>query len=202
MELLDKVQDDEALMEEFNTSVTHGIYVSNMAYFLAKAVGLPEQQCYEMSIAGVLHDVGKIKASKLMYVEQSDHNFVVKQMNYLRRHPFLGFDILKDRGYSDFVLESILFHHENFDGTGYPSNLSGDLIPIGARILRICDVFVALITKKAYRPAHDIESALEFMIDDVKNFDMKIFLTFMELVHEIDVERDIKKINKPLGKAW
>lgn len=193
MELFDKLQDNEAVMEEFHTSINHGIYVSNMAYLLAKEVGLQEARCYELAVAGMLHDIGKVRASKLLYVEQADHNFVVKQINYLRRHPFLGFDLLKNQGYSDFILESILFHHENYDGSGYPSNLSGELIPIGARILRICDVFVALVTKKAYRPAHDVDSALEFMISDVKNFDMKIFLTFMNLVSEIDVDRDIKK---------
>lgn len=193
MELIDKLQENEAVMEEFNTSINHGIYVSNMAYLLAEEVGMTKAQCYELAVAGMLHDIGKIRASKLLYVEQADHNFVVKQINYLRRHPFLGFDLLKDKGYSDFVLESILFHHENYDGSGYPSNLSGDLIPIGARILRICDVFVALITKKAYRPAHDVDSALEFMISDVKNYDMKIFLKFMNLINEINVDRDIKK---------
>lgn len=191
--MLDQLQNSEAVMEELNTSVMHGIYVSNMAYLLAKEVGLSEEECYELAIAGMLHDIGKIRASKLMYVEQPDHNFVVKQMNYLRRHPFLGYDLLRNEGYSEFVLESILFHHENFDGSGFPSNLSGDMIPIGARILRICDVFVALISKRTYRPAHDVDTALEYMIDDAKYFDMNIFLKFMNLLNEIDVDRDVKK---------
>ena len=93
------------------------------------------------------------------------------------------------------MLESILFHHENYDGSGFPGNLSGDLIPLGARILRICDVFVTLVTEKAYRPAYDIDNALEFMIGEVKNFDMKLFLAFMNLVREIDIDKDIKKMN-------
>lgn len=191
--LIDQLQNSEAVMEELNTSVMHGIHVSNIAYLLAKEVGLSEEECYELAVAGMLHDIGKIRASKLMYVEQPGHNFVVKQMHYLRMHPFLGYDLLKDQGYSEFVLESILFHHENYDGSGFPSNLPGDMIPIGARILRICDVFVALISKRTYRPAHDVDTALEFMIDDAKYFDMGIFLKFMNLIHEIDVDRDIKK---------
>lgn len=193
MELLQELQDDEAIMNEFNTSVSHGIYVSNLAYRLGYEAGLSEEECYQLAVAGMLHDIGKIRAARLMYVDQSDHNFVVKQMNYLRRHPFLGFEILKDKDYTDFILESILFHHENYDGSGYPSNLSGEMIPIGARILRICDVFAALTTKKAYRPAHDANSALEFMITDVKNFDMKIFLKFMNMVNDTNVEKEMKK---------
>ena len=114
-------------------------------------------------------------------------------MNYLRTHPFLGFEILKREGYSEFIQESILFHHENFDGSGYPSNLSGDTIPIGARVLRICDVFAALTTRKAYRPAHDADSALDFMISDVKNFDMKIFLKFMNMINDRDIAKEMNK---------
>ena len=114
-------------------------------------------------------------------------------MKYLRQHPFLGYEALKDQGYSDLVLESILYHHENYDGSGFPDNLSGKEIPVGARILRICDVFVALVSRKAYRPPHSKDAALQFMIGDVKYFDMEIFLAFMNLVDEIDVDRDIKK---------
>lgn len=193
MELIDKIQKNDEVMEEFHTSINHGIYVSNTAYLLAEEIELKEEQCYELAVAGMLHDIGKIRASKLLYVEQPDHHFVIKQLNYLRKHPFLGFDLLKDKGYSDFVLESILFHHENYDGSGFPSNLSGDLIPLGARILRISDVFVTLVTDKTYRAAYDVDTALEFMIGEVKNFDMKLFLAFMNLVRDIDIDRNIKR---------
>ena len=155
-------------------TASHSNRVAEMVLVLAAALGLGPDETTPIHIAAHLHDIGKIKASRLLYVEQEDHNLVVKQMNYLRTHPFLGFEILKREGYSEFIQESILFHHENFDGSGYPSNLSGDTIPIGARVLRICDVFAALTTRKGYRPAHDADSALDFMISDVKNFDMKI----------------------------
>ncbi|MEI3227156.1 MAG: HD domain-containing phosphohydrolase [Lachnospiraceae bacterium] len=193
METLEMLQNEEEILDKFNTSISHGIYVSNLAYFLGTAIGLDESACHELAIAGLLHDIGKIKASRLLYVEQEDHNLVVKQMNYLRTHPFLGFEILKREGYSEFIQESILFHHENFDGSGYPSNLSGDTIPIGARVLRICDVFAALTTRKGYRPAHDADSALDFMISDVKNFDMKIFLKFMNMINDRDIAKEMNK---------
>ena len=99
MELgIEQIQNSKTVMEELNTSIMHGIYVSNMAYLLSKEIGLSEEQCYELAVAGMLHDIGKIRASKLMYVEQPDHNFVIKQINYLRRHPFLGYDLLKNKG--------------------------------------------------------------------------------------------------------
>ncbi len=85
-------------------------------------------------------------------------------------------------------MESILYHHENYDGSGYPENLSGENIPMGARILRVCDVFAALISDRSYRRAFDRETAVELMIDEVKNFDMEIFLAFMRIIHDVNLD--------------
>ena len=101
-------------------------------------------------------------------------------------HSTLGYEELKDQGYSDFVLESILYHHENYDGSGYPANKAGEDIPIGARILRVCDVYAALISDRPYRKAFDISAVMELMIDEVKNFDMQVFLAFQRVVHNGD----------------
>jgi HD-GYP domain-containing protein (c-di-GMP phosphodiesterase class II) len=98
-------------------------------------------------------------------------------------HSSLGYEELKGQGYSDFVLESILYHHENYDGSGYPSNKSGEDIPIGARILRVCDVYAALSSDRPYRKAFDQDMVMELMIDEVKNFDMEVFLAFQKVVH-------------------
>ena len=81
-------------------------------------------------------------------------------------------------------METVLHHHENMDGSGYPDNLSGEDIPYGARIIRICDVFSALIADRPYRKAFEEDVAVELMIDEIKNFDIKIFLAFQRVVHE------------------
>ena len=83
------------------------------------------------------------------------------------------------------MLESILYHHENYDGTGYPSNLSGKEIPLGARILRVCDVYAALSSDRPYRKAFDITTVIDLMIDEIKNFDMEVFLAFQRVIHEV-----------------
>ena len=82
----------------------------------------------------------------------------------------------------------MLHHHENYDGSGYPDNLRGNEIPLGARILRVCDVFAALVSDRAYRAAFREEVAMELMIDEIKNFDMKIFLAFQRVVGAEDFE--------------
>ena len=189
------VLSEENICESVREPVMHGICVSNLAYMLAVELGMEESGCYELSLAGMLHDIGKMRLISCVYREEEE-TLTVEQMRYIRMHPKLGFDILKDRGFSDFILESILYHHENYDGSGYPENLSGENIPMGARILRVCDVFAALISDRSYRRAFDRETAVELMIDEVKNFDMEIFLAFMRIIHDVNLDVILGKEEK------
>ena len=170
----------------------HGMLVSNLAYAVAEEMGLPHEQCYELAIAGMLHDIGKLKLTSYINGQEQDP-LVIEELKYVRMHSALGYEELKGQGYSDFVLESILYHHENYDGSGYPSNKAGDDIPIGARILRVCDVYAALISDRPYRRGFDISSVMELMIDEVKNFDMQVFLAFQRVVHNGDGQNFYKR---------
>ena len=126
---------DRLLDFDLSEELNHGIAVSNLAYAVAAELGQDEEFCYQMAIAGMLHDIGKLKLEG--YINGQEQNpMVIEELKYVRMHSTLGYEILKDQGYSDYVLESILYHHENFDGSGYPSNRSGKDIPMGARILR------------------------------------------------------------------
>ena len=161
--------------------IIHGMEVSNLAYDVGKELGLPVKLCHELADAGIVHDIGKIPLSG--YVE-GDDTLVVEEMRFVRMHAQLSYELLKDRGYSSFILDAILYHHENMDGSGYPDNLSGEKIPYGARILRICDVYSALTSNRPYRRAFDRDTAIELMIDEIKNFDMEIFIAFLKVVHD------------------
>lgn len=162
--------------------IEHGIQVSNLAFRVGKQMGLSEETCHELAVAGVLHDIGKLRLYN--YIAGEENPMVVEEMKYVRRHPELGYESLKDRGYSRFVLDSIYYHHENYDGSGYPENLAGEKVPMGARILRICDVYAALTSKRTYRDAFSSETAMKMVIDEVKNFDMQVFLAFQRAIHE------------------
>ena len=173
---------DRILEFDLSAELNHGVVVSNLAYAVAAEMGRDEAFCYQMAIAGMLHDIGKLKLTGYINGQERDP-LLIEELKYVRMHSSLGYEELKDQGYSDIVLQSILYHHENYDGSGYPSNLSENSIPLGARILRVCDVYAALSSDRPYRKAFDVSTVIELMIDEIKNFDMEVFLAFQRVVH-------------------
>ena len=173
---------DRLLDFDLSEELNHGIAVSNLAYAVAAELGQDEEFCYQMAIAGMLHDIGKLKLTDYINGQENDP-LLIEELKYVRMHSSLGYEELKDQGNSELVLQSVLYHHENYDGSGYPSNLRGDSIPLGARILRVCDVYAALSSDRPYRKAFDVSTVIELMIDEIKNFDMEVFLAFQRVVH-------------------
>lgn len=186
---------DEELEIDLEEGIMHGMLVSRLAGLLAKEMGFDKEFCNEMAVAGMLHDIGKLKLTPYLY-GRKDNTLHIEEMKYVRMHSTFGYEILKEKDYSDTILKAIYYHHENYDGSGYPKNLKGQDIPIGARIIRTCDVFAALISDRPYRKAFDIDTAIELMIDEVKNFDMEIFLAFQRVVYyEQDSIKELVGLN-------
>lgn len=180
----------EIMKTDLQDELLHGTKVSNLAFQLGRRLGLSYDHAVELGIAGLLHDMGKLKLSRHLYGRDEGH-LEVDEIITARSHSRIAYDILMRYDYSDFILESILYHHENYDGTGYPRNLVATDIPYGARMLRLADAYVSLTSDKPYRKAFDKDTAVELMIEEVKNFDMRYFLTFLKMIHEIDVDKVI-----------
>ena len=168
----------------------HGVKVCNLAFHFGKRLGLSYDRAIELATAGLLHDMGKLQMSRRLY-GRDEESLEVEEIVRTRSHSRITYDILMRYDYSDFILETILYHHENYDGSGYPGNLSEEKIPLEARILRVCDVFAALISDRPYRRAFDVDTAMDLMIEDNKSFDMKIFLAFIRVIHEVDIRKII-----------
>lgn len=185
------------LQEDFPEAISHAMCVSNMAYLLARQLQLEDDECQEIALAGMVHDIGKIKLAGYLYGRKDDA-LTIEETKYIRMHSELGYEILKEQDFSKYVLNTVLYHHENFDGSGYPANLSGKNIPKGARIMRVSDVFIALISNRPYRAAFDVDTAIELMIEEVKNYDMEVFLAFMTVVHTMDMKKitDLFEVSK------
>ena len=175
------------IQDSLGEAILHGIVVSNLAYFVGKEMGLPEEKCHSLAVAGMVHDIGKLRLRSYVY-EEKGAKLNIDELRYVRLHPTLGYAILKEHGYKDEGLPAVLYHHENADGSGYPNNLKKDDIPLNARILRVCDAFGALIANRAYRSAFDIETAFTIMIEEVKNFDMRVFLAFQKVTQSSEMK--------------
>ena len=178
------------IKRDFEDELLHGVKVANLAFLLAKKVGFSYERSKELAIAGLLHDLGKLQMSPQLY-GRDENALDVEELVRRRSHAKISYDILMRYDYSDFILKSILYHHENYDGSGYPRNLVATDIPSGARVLSIVNMFVALVSDRSYRKAFDKQTAIELMIDEVKNYDMRYFLAFLKLIHEIDIDEVI-----------
>lgn len=178
---------------DMEDAIRHGMCVSKLAAAVAALMGLDAETVHTIAVAGMLHDVGKLQISPYIYGRQKN-TMRIEEMQYMRLHAKLGADIVEKKGYGPEIVEMILYHHENYDGSGYPFHLSGDAIPLGARIIRVCDVFVALISDRPYRGAFDADAALAMQIDEVRHFDMKVFLVFQRLINTGNILEELMQI--------
>lgn len=182
LEFLDDSEFEDIIHEDFKDAIKHGVLISRLVALVCKELGESEEFTQDVVMAAMLHDIGKLKLSRYLYGRMKGA-LDIESVKYMRLHAQYSYEIVKKGGFNKTIQEIVYHHHENYDGTGYPDNLKGEQIPWGARILHICDVFGALISKRPYRAAFDVDAAMEMIIDEIKNFDMQAFLVFQRVVH-------------------
>jgi len=127
----------------------HSRRVSNYATALGQAIGLPPERIAILRTAGLLHDIGKIGMSDELLNKATLLN--EEDWEPMHSHPDLGISILKHINGLAGCLPGIQYHHERYDGTGYPSGLNGDNIPLDARIIAVADAYEAMTAPRPYR---------------------------------------------------
>jgi len=137
----------------------HRQRVTQLACAIAQEIGLSEDKIEGIRVAGIVHDIGKIHVAAEILNKPIKLNDV--EMNLVRTHCEVGYDILKTIEFPWPVAEILRQHHERVDGTGYPHGLSGEEILIEARILAVADVVEAMVSQRAHRSAHSIGQAME-----------------------------------------
>ncbi len=184
--------------DDVDAAIDHAHLVANLSYLLAKKLGCGEEYCEFIFRAGIFHDIGKLRLGELLY-GRTVNVLRIEEMRYVRMHPSEGRNILLEAGnVPEELIETVYRHHENYDGSGYPGNIKGDEIPFGARIIRVVDVFAALSSNRMYRKAYSDEKVMQIMVQEHKNYDMKIFLKFIELIHSeeyIEIKSFINEAN-------
>jgi len=136
----------------------HQKNVSLISKEIAINMGLPQDIIETVTIAGLLHDIGKIVVPIAILNRPTKLN--KHEFNLIKLHSEEGYNILKDIDFPWPVAEAVLQHHERLDGSGYPDNLKGSEISLAAKILGVADVVDAISSHRPYRPALGIEKSL------------------------------------------
>jgi HD-GYP domain-containing protein (c-di-GMP phosphodiesterase class II) len=158
----------------------HSHRVAFLSQSLALASGMTAEQAERVRIAGMVHDVGKIGVPEAVLTKQghlSDEEFAA-----IKKHPEIGHRILRDIPLMADVLPGVLYHHERWDGRGYPHGLAGDAIPMIARIISLSDTFDAMSSTRSYRSAMSREKVFEEILRcGGKQFDPALVEPFVRL---------------------
>lgn len=160
----------------------HSDRVSEYAVLIGRKMGLPEDEIKTLQIGGLFHDIGKIGVPDSIL--QKEAKLTDDEYSQIKNHPSIGAHILGEAEAFKDIIPIVKHHHERFDGRGYPSRLSGEEIPLLARITAVADTFDAMTSKRSYRNALDIQYVKE-EIERCKGtqFDPKIAKVFLEILN-------------------
>ena len=169
-----------------NETGLHVIRMSHYAKLIALAAGMSEIDADELLNAAPMHDIGKIGIPDVIL--QKPGKLTPEEWDIMKTHTSVGASIIGDDNSSLLkVAHAIaLYHHEKWDGSGYPTGLAGEAIPIEARIVAIADVFDALTSVRPYKTAWTIEAARDYIAQESgKHFDPDLVSAFMSVLPEI-----------------
>ena len=172
----DLLESEESLLGGYVRSMTatmelrdpstreHSRRVAALAVRVGMKMGLPAPALRRLAVAGLLHDIGKLQVPEQILNKPgrlTDEEFAV-----IKTHPRKGADLLAHLGGFERELPIVLWHHERFGGGGYPDGIAGQAIPLEARIMTVCDVYDALISRRAYREPWSHERAMAQIVSE------------------------------------
>ncbi|HUG89656.1 MAG TPA: HD-GYP domain-containing protein [Planctomycetaceae bacterium] len=181
----------------------HSDRVARIAERLARELGLDEQDRVQVYMTGLLHDVGKIGVPDAILCKPG--KLTEEEFAVVKRHPSMGFQILKHLAQLSYVLPGVLHHHEAVSGAGYPGGLAGESIPLPARILAVADAYDAMTSSRPYREAMPQEQAEAILRDGAgSQWDREVVAAFfraLDDIHEICVDSESRQqtLHEPTG---
>lgn len=172
----------------------HSFRVSEYAVMIARELGFDESELEQIRRTGLLHDIGKIGVPDSILNKPA--RLTDEEYEVMKTHTSIGGDILKDFTLIPHVDEGAKFHHERYDGTGYPNGLKGEEIPLNARIIGIADAFDAMTANRVYRKALDMDFVkVELKRCAGSQFDPTLVEIMLELIEsgEVNVSRTVEE---------
>lgn len=181
----------------------HSERVGKYTEIIAREMGWAEEQVEDIAIGGYLHDVGKLIVER--DIINAPYRIDAKQSSELNRHPAAGYEILAPLNHPDAMIPLIAkYHHERFDGSGYPEGLRGDEIPLSARIVAVADSFDAMTTDRTYKRRKEFPEVVEdFRANTGKQFAPEAVVPlFRALLKEIEGETRERAFARLLGRDY
>jgi putative nucleotidyltransferase with HDIG domain len=169
----------------------HSVRVAHYMVTIAEALGVQPgtQEWLDMHHGALLHDVGKIGVRDSILLKPA--KLTPDEWEYMRKHPEIGYNILRDVKFLDGAAEIVLAHHERWDGQGYPKGLRGEEIPLGSRIFMVVDTFDTMTSDRVYRKALSTREALEEILRcSGTQFDPMVVEAFLEIYDDWVLERE------------
>ncbi len=163
---------------------------------MGEVLGLDEDEMQALRMGALLHDIGKLAIPD--HILNKSSQLTPAETEKMKIHPTVGAAILEKVNFNYPVVATVRHHHENWDGTGYPSKLKGEKIPLTARILSIADAYDSLRGERIYRKAVSRDNARKIMLDDAgTKFDPKLIDIFMRNLHNFETELAAQEIDYP-----
>lgn len=170
-----------ALFEQNHEEQTHSERVRELCLMIAEHAGLSEDEVDEIGLAGTMHDIGKIALGPELHENES----LLEELEggHVLRHPEIGYNILSAAPQYGAIAEFVLTHHERWDGTGYPSGLKGNAIPLQGRILALADSYALMIREEPFGLGLSEPDALQQLSDGAgTKYDPQLITLFTQLV--------------------
>jgi putative nucleotidyltransferase with HDIG domain len=159
----------------------HSQSVTDLTIQLARAVGIPEDTLVHVQRGALLHDIGKMGIPDQILLKNSKLD--EDEWEIMRQHPIYAYEMLASIEFLRPALDIPRYHHEKWDGSGYPYGLKGEAIPLAARVFTIVDVWDALNADRPYRAAWKKEEVLTYIRDGRgKDFDPRVVDAFLQMV--------------------
>jgi HD-GYP domain-containing protein (c-di-GMP phosphodiesterase class II) len=177
----------------------HSERVARVGVELGRQMGLSEDDLSDVYLAGLLHDIGKIGIADAVLTKPG--KLTAEEFEHLKQHPVIGYNILKDLGALKNLLPGVLYHHERYDGKGYPKGLEGEAIPLLARVLAVADAYDAMSTNRPYRPAMAVaEVEAELQQGANTQWDGRVIEAFLHARQQIHLVRQ-RGVGESLSQA-
>lgn len=170
--------------------ILHCIRVAGLASKVCSAMGIEAKERENIIIAAILHDIGKSEIEKEILNKPGKLNN--NEWNYMKLHSEFGAYIASIAGLEGSIVKNILYHHEDYDGKGYPKKAKGEEIPLGAAIIRVCDTYDALTTKRPYKEEFTHSEAINEMLKNKEKYNPDVLSSFMNIKLKDEYKEEIK----------